>query len=505
MQQVLYGLNYDYIDQNGHFLIIRREIDLTNDDLDPIQINMLHANKIARLLAVEIEERDLAVQLRYNMGSKKSLHNIIQGRPIKLAEYYQLLLSIITTLEDSKNYMLDINNYVLDDRFIFAGRDLSEIALLYLPLKELTGKRSIGDDVAALIGDLSEYVDDLKVNELKALKDFCKQAKGTLDLSGLKQILVSLMNNRHLNVPKSHVSADVQSMKNEKEVVPNKVVSAPEAIVNVDQMMYPSSISAPAAEPAILTNETNKEIPPLSERGKVITICVSILAIACIWKVYLFNPSEGLLYLCTGLSILVLDVMYIIIKVWRPGLQATSKVNLQADITSLNKPKEEVQALKKSKKTKQQTQIQEEVPPAKSPSLPPTDVQYYSNQGDKTTLLSRYDETQVLTSPAPLEEKTTCPWFEVVRDGNVEKIDITQPFVVGRKEDSVNYLEQGSGVSRVHMKVLKSKDGWALMDLNSKNYTFINGEQLKPNKEYPLNDGDVVKLATVEYQFKLGV
>ena len=46
------------------------------------------------------------------------------------------------------------------------------------------------------------------------------------------------------------------------------------------------------------------------------------------------------------------------------------------------------------------------------------------------------------------------------------------------------------GVSRIHARIHFSDEGWFLEDLRSTNGTWLNDEQLEPEKLYPLESGD---------------
>ena len=41
-------------------------------------------------------------------------------------------------------------------------------------------------------------------------------------------------------------------------------------------------------------------------------------------------------------------------------------------------------------------------------------------------------------------------------------------------------------------------------DMNSTNYTFINGVKVNPGEEKPLSDNDLLRLSDEEFEFHLG-
>ncbi len=59
------------------------------------------------------------------------------------------------------------------------------------------------------------------------------------------------------------------------------------------------------------------------------------------------------------------------------------------------------------------------------------------------------------------------------------------------------------GVSRLHAKVIYQGGTFYLVDLNSTNSTYINGNRLVPQQFYSLRDGDTVELGKYRMRFAL--
>ena len=65
--------------------------------------------------------------------------------------------------------------------------------------------------------------------------------------------------------------------------------------------------------------------------------------------------------------------------------------------------------------------------------------------------------------------------------------------------EGCNYILREKGVSRMHAKLIGQEDGLYLLDLNSTNGTYINGERIESGKDYKLEEGDMVSFARSEY------
>lgn len=73
-------------------------------------------------------------------------------------------------------------------------------------------------------------------------------------------------------------------------------------------------------------------------------------------------------------------------------------------------------------------------------------------------------------------------------------------FVIGRSSSADGQIDFNKYVGSQHCKVLLDSQGVSLVDLHSKNYTYINKEKLLPDKAYPLHNGDIVRLANSDFQ-----
>lgn len=54
-------------------------------------------------------------------------------------------------------------------------------------------------------------------------------------------------------------------------------------------------------------------------------------------------------------------------------------------------------------------------------------------------------------------------------------------------------------VSRRHCRIEGSAGRWAVTDLGSRNGTFVNGTQLKPDEPHPLRPGDTIRAGPLAF------
>jgi pSer/pThr/pTyr-binding forkhead associated (FHA) protein len=81
--------------------------------------------------------------------------------------------------------------------------------------------------------------------------------------------------------------------------------------------------------------------------------------------------------------------------------------------------------------------------------------------------------------------------------------------LIGRKTNKVReqdidlspYDTRVKGVSRYHAKIMPNDiHGLVLIDLTSANGTSLGGQRLQPHRNYPLNDGDSIKIGNLRIQ-----
>ena len=140
------------------------------------------------------------------------------------------------------------------------------------------------------------------------------------------------------------------------------------------------------------------------------------------------------------------------------------------------------------------------VSPTQQTNYPVNPVSSVSTSGETTVLNAGSDETTLLGSSATVG----VPSGVLVNLKTNEKIVINKPeFSIGRERNKVDYPIDGeSSVGRLHAKIRVRAGKCYVVDMNSKNGTFINGSKLNPNEEVLIQNGDRLKIAVVEYEFR---
>ena len=134
------------------------------------------------------------------------------------------------------------------------------------------------------------------------------------------------------------------------------------------------------------------------------------------------------------------------------------------------------------------------------PQQPPIPQGRSMNFGETTVLDGGManGETSVLSAPTPSQ-----PYL--LRKKNGEKIFITSAFFrIGKEANYVDYfIGDNSAISRSHANIIISGNDYYIIDTNSKNHTYVNGQMIQSNTETLLTHGSAVKLANEEFEFRM--
>ena len=85
---------------------------------------------------------------------------------------------------------------------------------------------------------------------------------------------------------------------------------------------------------------------------------------------------------------------------------------------------------------------------------------------------------------------------------NLEMRIGSKPFTIGKKNTCDGVINNNKMISRHHCRINREGQQFFITDLKSSNGTYLNNNQLMPNSKVRLTDGDIVKLANMEFAFR---
>lgn len=489
MSNQLYNFYVDYAQSNGSYMKLRKSEaeGFHSTDFQELQLKMIQSNTIPRLVPMNFEEINGECTVMYRIDGLRELRPFAKERPLSMQEYYSLFINIIKALQDSNNYMLEDQQYVLNEDFIYIGSGYHEVYLTYLPLKGIKNKPSMYEDLKKLLLNLAGEVQGLKGAQFKMILSYIKDPG--FSLQGLKQLLSQMHEAQQEEIKDENER--LEPKQNEETTVMKKV----------------------------------KKLPPLASKMKLYSILFGLLALAIIWKLYEGFANSIMLGVSTILSLVTIAGLYVYWQVWRPGVEPiiTEKEVKVKKKQSKDKPTQKQEREiedKNSSESEIQTSHSEEAPEhpdewelvkqATAQHLEnastlhvetPTnniEVDVSSNQRDQTMLL---DEEELNSGE---KRPTLKNYILVEREGEEERIDLEKDnFIIGRADKGTDFVEKGIGISRLHVEFVKLSDTYGLKDLGAKNGTYINDERIIPYKIHELKDEDQIRIGKTNYTYKV--
>jgi hypothetical protein len=534
--QLLYGLKVDFVKNNGHYMVISATDGLTWERLSSFQVHMLMANPIPLLLPLQVEERDQQIQLYYNISDKRMLTHWLRMDRISLKQFFSLLYAIVDIISQSNIFMLQEGRYMLKEDYIYCGEHITDIHLTYIPIEHLQEKNALSVDLQHLASRLIHKVSELSGNGYQELMGYLMEE--SFNIPACKKLLQKHRNRLEAEITRPKEGSDVHSNKKI-----NDVQAKSNNIVESKQPAPP--IAPPAFSPSWFEEDDQQELNEQNQKFRIPVLLVGVLMLGLVWKLYLDRHGEGWLLICCGLSLFVIDIVFIILKIWKPATKDSESLTWASVHHSLSRERQQTQqvspllpffipnpdpveppsfneigsnelkaeAFANSKFESRLDSMGQEATVLKSAASHPVESyrqsmeSYYQELEHSTTLLASADAT-VLLSPSLLqaEMKEVRPYLEYRMDGSRHTIRIDKsPFVIGRRGQGVDYVHEEMGTSRIHAEITIENEQTMFKDLGSRNGSCINGEILVPYRVYNLQEGDIVKLISTEFVFKMGL
>ena len=129
-------------------------------------------------------------------------------------------------------------------------------------------------------------------------------------------------------------------------------------------------------------------------------------------------------------------------------------------------------------------------------------IDFIKNKITGLNTLNKLDVNHVQADKV-VKKAQSSPHCYLQNDGNKEIIRINKDlFIIGRSQ-SADKIIMTAGISRIHMEFISIQNRIAARDLNSTNGTYINGRRIEPYALNFVNNGDRIRLANIEYEFKI--
>lgn len=432
---------------------------------------LLQYHQVPHFLPYEIRQMDRQQCVYYKLKYKTTLKSVLGHLKLTFDRLQNMAASIIGAMEMVEEYLLEQDGIVWSTDQIFLEADTGNLQFCYCPIPE---------------------------REKGSLRDLLTELIQAVDKKEEKSILFILEFYNMVTEPDC-------SLEHLKGYVGKKnTISEPFESSNLRGQDEQSDF-----ESGFITGmEKNKKEPeekePPAERivrtMLIIAAIINIVLIASLLFDLLTYDCVRYLFISLG-ALIVLTIAYMNV----------SKEETPDEIMQAFFEDNEVGTVRKEEFLNEREEEKKEYF---------TNVEGLSQNQEKTLeskgvckekeMIATCGETSILTDGCEDEESKRNTIFvenydkhlylESMEKGKYEPIYMDKKSVVlGTMPDSCNYTLKARGISRMHAKLMKKPDGLYLLDLNSTNGTYLNGEIIESGRDYKLEEGDMVTFALTEF------
>lgn len=403
-------------------------------------IKMITYNQIPGLLKCEIRKMNGSISLYYDTTSKQSIAQIFERSSIQYEDIRQFLKGIRKGLESAAGYLLDENDFLLDSAHLYMDGESKEVFLCYVP-----GRRG---NFQKEFQNFTEYI-------LKKLDHSQEEAV----MLGYELYRQAMQERESIDQIMQLAYREIHPRKEEKKKTKNK-----------------SSTEEKKENFKKITAEKEQKRQWQMDNAKWKK-----------WGIYV-GGTLGIVCLIGGSMTLAVYLRWDLTKFG--GILAVFLAISAYTVSFLKNKKEQK---KKERQSGRRIVTYEGEKKQK-------DVNLIENETEEETELLPFGETVVLESKK--KEKIYELISQDKEKGPDIKINQTR-LIIGKMRHYADIILEEEHISRVHARIEQNGEDVYLMDLNSTNGTFVNGERLETNERRRLYQNDEVVFGGMIYRFDI--
>lgn len=502
----------------------------SDDILDTMSLGMITNNRISGLAPALFTQMNTTKYIKYEITAKLAASKMFIGT-VNKKRLVGVFSGIVEALLSAEDYMIDENSIVLDLDYIFADVSTCETVLICLPVEH---KNSESVDLRAFFKGIVFNIQSDQTENCDYVAKILNYLNGVpvFSLIEFKKVLDEIIRNNSSSKtyePATPVYSGVSHENNRQSV--SGAVSPASVRQNVQKTTTVQSVN----NQPIVPPQNNQQTTPSSisqvkkkiQNQKPLEVQQEVIntdeePISMFYLLQHYNKENAAKY-----------------KAQKAAKKAKTKSNVQTDNPVSKRGTQSKQAttsgfaipgqqnqsfaipsqennssqsatssqnhstvtsyISQQPASQQVTPVSQGYNPNSSYSESPTDF------GPTTVLGGNSDGATAVLSDIPAygEEKVKQP--VLIRIRNNERIPINKPyFRIGKEKSYVDYfIGDNSYISRGHASIITRDGCYFIVDNNSRNHTYVNGQVITSSTEVELQNGYTIKLANEEFEFKL--
>lgn len=492
-------MSFSFENQGTHTYLVYTVAE--DDAVDSMSLGMLTNNKIHGLAHTLFTQMDATKYIKYDVSAKISVKQFFTGQ-VNKKRLIGVFNGIVDAMLSAEDYMIDVNSIILDLDYIFADVSTCETVLVCLPIvSDDLSNRDLGAffknimfttqfDQTENCDHVAKIINYLNSSPVFSLADFKKLLENIGGTSAPAQVQQPVVQKPQVQQVQPPVQQPVQQKPPVQQPVQQKPVVQPP--VNQPKVQTPPVQTQPVQQGTPekkismfgLLMHYSKENAELYKQQKAAKKSGQTQPAAAPAAQPKKQPAQA-----TGFAI--------------PG--QNTPVNQGFAIPGQNTPVQQAPVQQKppvQQPVQQKAPVQQPVVNQQPTYTPAQMPQGQSMNFGETTVLGGggIGETTVLGATPAVQVKP-----HLIRAKNNEKIDLNKPvFRIGKEKSYVDYfIGDNSAISRSHANIISRDGEYFVVDTNSTNHTYVNGQMIQSNVETKIAHGAKIKLANEDFEFRL--
>lgn len=484
-----------------------------DDTIDSMSLGMLTNNKISGLAPALFMQMDTTKFIKYDVSAKISVKQFFTGQ-VNRKRLLGVFNGIVDAMLSAEDYMIDVNSILLDLDYIFADVSTCESVLVCLPI--------VSDDLSNR--DLGAFFKNIMFTTQFDQTENCDHVAKIINYLNSSPVF-SLLDFKKLleNIVGSANYAQPQPQPIQQRPQPQQAAPQPQPQPQpIQQRPAPQPVQSKpveqpsASQPKVATPPAQAQPVQQGEPEKKISMFGLLMH---------YNKENAALYkqqkaaqkanqpppaapAAAPQSKKQTPQAGFAIPGQQPSANQGFAIPGQTPSAAPTPAPQPMQAAPKPSAAKPAPKPAPKVPtPPPAPARPqPTYVPTQMPQGQsggfgETTVLGGggIGETTVLGA-TPATQSKPC----LLRIKNNERITLDKPvFRIGKEKSYVDYfIGDNSAISRSHANIISRDGEYFVVDTNSTNHTYVNGQMIQSNVETKISYGAKIRLANEEFEFR---
>ena len=484
---------------------------------------LMQYHRVPYIISYEVREVNEKCEICYRLQYRTTLHAVLGHLPLNMSRLFHMLDSIVGALEMAEEFLFDAEKILWNTEYIFIEADTGRLQFCSYP-----GENNPHNSLKQLLTELLQQIDkkdDTTVMFLLQFYNLVTEADSSL--SDLRSFVMKYggrtgicqESNRDIEEKRQ----EVYTYKKEEEISRSSddiEDYSYNEIIKKDKEKHIERDKKQRNQGQLMAKDKTQKIQeeyPEKTGEKVVKWLLIMTALfnlgLIIMLLFDILTYDYVRYLIGSMgAMIVLTIIYMnISKEETPdqimqaffeenAMPSSDKVQSQLAYAGAGDSSQMSEYFvdysvncKDSVRSDGSVTIQKEIEERKSRNFKAL------HQYGETTVLSATDDIVDERNLVVKEDFETSLFLTTLVQGRFLPIYIENSVIVGCMEEGCTYLLKQRGISRMHAKLMKKQDGLYLMDLNSTNGTFVNGEVIVSGEEYKLEEGDVVAFAQCEF------